>query len=83
MDAFEYREGCLWAEGARVEDIAREFGDEEETVRLRFVVEPVYPDSEWIEKPTAHDIHVLWQPRAEDSSLRGGFCVERLVYAVE
>ena len=26
MDAFEYREGRLWAEGARVEDIAREFG---------------------------------------------------------
>lgn len=26
MDAFEYREGCLWAEGTRVEDIAREFG---------------------------------------------------------
>ena len=26
MDAFEYRDGCLWVEGARVEDVAREHG---------------------------------------------------------
>ncbi len=64
-------------------DITRSFGDEEETVRLRFVVEPVYPDSEWIDRPTAHDIHVLWQPRDEGSALHGGFCVERLRYPEE
>lgn len=61
-------------------DIARSFGDQEGTVRPRFVVEPVYPDSEWIGRPTAHGIHVLWQPRDEGSSLRGRFQVQRLRY---
>lgn len=45
------------------------FGAAGETVAIRMVVEPVYPDSKWMAQATPHDIHVLWTPVGDDSKL--------------
>jgi hypothetical protein len=63
--------------------ITETFDDAARTVSLRFLVEPVYPDSEWIKKGTGHDIHFLWQPASDDSALEGTISVAQIIYSDE
>jgi hypothetical protein len=60
--------------------ITETFGDAARTVSLRFLVEPVFPRSDWIKKGTGHDIHFLWQPQSDDSALEGQCSVAQVIY---
>ena len=45
------------------------FGEAQSTVRRKFVVEPLFPDSGYEMMTTAHGLNVLWTPEAEDAAL--------------
>lgn len=65
-------------------DVAEQFGPVARDATLNFVVEPIYPSrDDYMKRGTSNDVHILWTPAADDSSLEGICRIAAVEYAAK